>query len=101
MSESEIRAPPPVKLVHTLSLNSNGSSETDSNEVYAHNIFSRILNFLFVIFFHEKKVYFWLKQARKGFRPLSAMILDIFKILGIFWEFFVEFFGKLFDYVIN
>ena len=33
MSESEIRAQPPVKLVHTLSLNSNGSSETDSNEI--------------------------------------------------------------------
>jgi len=33
MSESEVRAPPPVRLVHTLSLNSNGSSETDSNEI--------------------------------------------------------------------
>ena len=34
MSESEVRAQPSVRnMVHTLSLNSNGSSETDSNEI--------------------------------------------------------------------
>ena len=34
MSESEVRAQPTVRnMVHQLSLNSNGSSETDSNEI--------------------------------------------------------------------